>query len=462
MGSTWQPPATCPLPATGLATAVTSARLELASTAIGGFTAVSNTTTYTPTSGYGWQSAVNSFVRPASYFPTGSTLTATQMQFYGSGAWGVGSATFEFAVPLNSPSTTYSVRAYVSDPYNAWGGITLSGEGAATSPPVTASIGQSDASTTTITLTGLTDLNGDGIITLTVTGQIWVLNGLEIVQGGMGNLPTQPQSASVTGPGPGATPVVPLTAAQLAPIATAAVARWEEAGITPAQDALLKSVQYSIGNLSGQGALGLTGLGSTQVQIDATADGRGWFIDPTPNSDSEFTQVASTEEMALPNTAAAGHYDLLTVVEHELGHVLGLIDLSNSLAPTSLMATDLSPGVRRVPDAAAVSHPSAPVAGLVPVSVAVSAPVTIGSIPAGASTAPQQWLEMTPTALAQTVLPALPRTSLVLAAIPLDPPTRTSLTVSGGSMASNIPGWLPASGDGTDGDAWLLSGVLVG
>ena len=41
--------------------------------------------------------------------------------------------------------------------------------------------------------------------------------------------------------------------------------------------------------------------------------------------------------------------DLLTVVEHELGHVLGLSDIDPSSQPNDLMATTLPPGVRRQP-----------------------------------------------------------------------------------------------------------------
>jgi hypothetical protein len=180
-----------PTPATLPTTPVSSTtptRLEFASSAISGFIAVPNTATYTPSAGYGWGYGVNSFVRPASMFPTGSTVV--NKAFYGSGAWGEGATTFEFAVPLNS-SATYSVQAYVTDPYNNWGGITLSGEGVGTSPPVTASIGAT-APGTVIQLTGLKDVNGDGIITVTVNGPVWVLNGLDIVQGAIGSLPTAP------------------------------------------------------------------------------------------------------------------------------------------------------------------------------------------------------------------------------------------------------------------------------
>jgi hypothetical protein len=39
--------------------------------------------------------------------------------------------------------------------------------------------------------------------------------------------------------------------------------------------------------------------------------------------------------------------DLLTVVEHELGHVLGLIDVNTETHPADIMADFLSAGQRR-------------------------------------------------------------------------------------------------------------------
>jgi hypothetical protein len=42
--------------------------------------------------------------------------------------------------------------------------------------------------------------------------------------------------------------------------------------------------------------------------------------------------------------------DLLTVVMHELGHVLGFGDVDTASHPYELMATDLAPGVRRLPN----------------------------------------------------------------------------------------------------------------
>jgi hypothetical protein len=63
-------------------------------------------------------------------------------------------------------------------------------------------------------------------------------------------------------------------------------------------------------------------IGKT-ILIDRDAAGYGWFIDPTPRDDAEFTRLAADVLVAKPQTAAAGHADLLTTVMHEMGHVLG-------------------------------------------------------------------------------------------------------------------------------------------
>jgi hypothetical protein len=64
------------------------------------------------------------------------------------------------------------------------------------------------------------------------------------------------------------------------------------------------------------------------VLIDSDAAGHGWFVDSTPETDDDLDPA---------------RIDLLTVLAHELGHVLGLEDLDDG----SLMDGQLSAGVRR-------------------------------------------------------------------------------------------------------------------
>src|SRR5439155_27279483 len=72
-----------------------------------------------------------------------------------------------------------------------------------------------------------------------------------------------------------------------------------------------------------RGWLGLTSNG--EIWIDRTAAGWGWSTGATP---------------------AADRMDLLTVVSHEFGHVLGLAP-----TPAGVMAVTLAPGVRQLPEA---------------------------------------------------------------------------------------------------------------
>ena len=84
-------------------------------------------------------------------------------------------------------------------------------------------------------------------------------------------------------------------------------------------------------------ALGATSLSAGRIiYLDATAAGWGWFVDPTPWEDSEFTTPGNQGEQH--------RMDLLTVLEHELGHALGF-----DHQETGVMAETLSPGARLAP-----------------------------------------------------------------------------------------------------------------
>ena len=105
-------------------------------------------------------------------------------------------------------------------------------------------------------------------------------------------------------------------------------------------------VNVVIGDLAGD-RLGWA-YGSTIV-IDRDAAGHGWYVDSTPADSAEFSAAAIDGMHALAGSAAKG-MDLLTVMTHELGHILGLGDVEDSVAPASLMAESLATGVRRVID----------------------------------------------------------------------------------------------------------------
>jgi hypothetical protein len=110
--------------------------------------------------------------------------------------------------------------------------------------------------------------------------------------------------------------------------------------------------------------LGLTR--QTTIWIDPNAQGYGWYIDASASSNAAFTQVTGTNEVqAAPGSPAFGHVDLLTVVTHELGHVLGFASIDTRILSHGWMTATLPTGIRRYPDPARaggpVSAPGAPV-----------------------------------------------------------------------------------------------------
>jgi hypothetical protein len=99
--------------------------------------------------------------------------------------------------------------------------------------------------------------------------------------------------------------------------------------------------------------------------------------------------VAATERRAAQGSPAGGRMDLLTVVMHELGHIIGHDDIPSADAPHTLMADELPLGVRHTPEPAAGAAEAAPsLSGgraVVPSSVKTtssSVQANVGTLPA--------------------------------------------------------------------------------
>ena len=119
----------------------------------------------------------------------------------------------------------------------------------------------------------------------------------------------------------------------LIPLVSTAIARWADAGVSIAMP------QVVVTDLPG------AEVGRAQdntIYLDRDAAGHGWFVDPTPAVDEEFSSSG-----AAVDPRAVDRIDLLTVIEHELGHLAGLSDLDASLE--TLMSDSLPTGVRRNP-----------------------------------------------------------------------------------------------------------------
>jgi hypothetical protein len=86
--------------------------------------------------------------------------------------------------------------------------------------------------------------------------------------------------------------------------------------------------------------------GQTGYAEDATTAGRGWYLDGAA-VDSAAYAWNGQEWQAAPGSAAYGRVDLLTVVAHELGHVLELVDVDPSVQADAIMTATLPTGVRR-------------------------------------------------------------------------------------------------------------------
>jgi hypothetical protein len=149
---------------------------------------------------------------------------------------------------------------------------------------------------------------------------------------------------------PGSSIAAPLSETALAGVFEAAKQRWADTLSSGASS--LANVHFGVADLSGS-ILGVT-VGDT-LFVDADAAGFGWFVDATPLDDTEFW-VRRGELLARMGTEARGRMDLLSVVMHELGHVLG-----RDHEADGVMRETLAPGVRTVPQA---SLPASTPAGI--------------------------------------------------------------------------------------------------
>lgn len=138
-----------------------------------------------------------------------------------------------------------------------------------------------------------------------------------------------------------------LSQDQLDSIVTAAMARWSSTGLSEQQLNILRGLTFEVARLQGSY---LGDAEGSHVLVDPQAQGKGWFVDGSPASDLSFASfVSATRRYTNPAGVPAGHVDLLTAIEHEMGHKLGLDDLYAEKDRDNLMYGYLTVGERRIP-----------------------------------------------------------------------------------------------------------------
>jgi hypothetical protein len=107
---------------------------------------------------------------------------------------------------------------------------------------------------------------------------------------------------------------------------------WSDFASTNGLSDLLNKITVTVADLDADNIGSAEG---TVITLDPDAAGRGWFVDPTPEGDSEFTQSLGIDQQhAAPDSDAYGLVDLHTVLVHEIGHILGF-DHDSALAVMS-------------------------------------------------------------------------------------------------------------------------------
>ena len=140
-----------------------------------------------------------------------------------------------------------------------------------------------------------------------------------------------------------------LTQADLDALVAVARERWEATGLTGAQLATLRRLEFAVADLPGWY---LGEAGGDRIRVDNNAGGNGWFIGATAEDDAQFaTKTSATRRYTDPASAPAGRIDLLTALLHEMGHALGLDD--TYVATGSRQPDVWLPDQRRAPPAAA-------------------------------------------------------------------------------------------------------------
>ncbi len=238
-----------------------------------------------------------------------------------SGHFTLGSRIFQIEV---KPGVAYDVRVFTGHPFHDQA-TQANAEGVPGSKSVTTQANFFSS----LTFFGAQDTNGDGLLDVSFgnaggISPLWIVTGLDIAESSVGLPLAAPLLHATDAPPSAGVPVALLTTQQLNAARTVAINTWSAIGLSAAELARLQTVSITIANLDASGALGFAG--SRAIVIDDDAAGFGWHTEKT--------------------TPSANRFDLLTVIAHELGHILGRSDLDPGLFAGDLMSGELGLGTR--------------------------------------------------------------------------------------------------------------------
>lgn len=289
-----------------------------------GFIGVLRTDT-DPSTGHGWLTPPNSFDAGVpnedddSLSNAFNVLTTDLYRDYHSGHALLGSRTFRVQV---DSVAKYDGTIYIgSQNFDASTKVTIEGIGVATVTNTSAK------NFVTVGFANAMDIGADGFIDVTFehgggASPLWATTGLDLVEQGQPLPLPSPIVAADRQPG-GHVDTVERSDIELA--VDIAIAAWEDHGATAEEIALLESTPVIVRDFGRNGALGLA-TALDQVVIDDDGSGFGWSpILDRPTGD---------------------RYDLVTVIAHEFGHILGRADLEAVANSNELMSPYLQRGDR--------------------------------------------------------------------------------------------------------------------
>jgi hypothetical protein len=166
------------------------------------------------------------------------------------------------------------------------------------------------------------DVDGSGAVNTKDLSYTVAAKGDAVGSTAPANFPAFQLLAGAAGPGNANA----ITQTEVLALVPEAIEAWREAGLDAADVRRLETARIQVGNL-GSSILGVEA--ANVITINKTAAGFNWFVGA--------------------GSPPAGRVDLLTVLEHELGHVVGLADNTQA---GDLMDITLGVGVRRAPSGA--------------------------------------------------------------------------------------------------------------